>query len=122
MAKYRILIVDDELEVRKTLSAFLSKKFDCTITTASDGAKAIEKVSSGKFDLMLVDIKMPGLSGIDVMKEVSRRAPGTKMLVISAYDSDDVADSALKAGASDYVPKSYTLAQIGIKVKSLLSS
>ncbi len=121
MAKPKLLIIDDEAEVRKCLKAYLSKKVACTIQTASDGKKALEKMKKTRFDVALVDIKMAGLSGIDVIREAAKVSAQTKMLVISAYDSQDIADVALKTGALDYIPKSYSLEQVGVKVKRALA-
>ena len=87
---------------------------------AEDGSKVVEKIKSGKFDLLLLDLKMPGLSGMDVIKEVVRLSPGTKIVVITAYDSREVCDRAIEAGASDYILKSYLKEEIGMKIKGIL--
>ena len=116
----KILIIDDEPQVLKCLSAFLKSKLHCESETVADSKKALERIRDGVFDLVLVDIKMPGLSGIDLIKEASKLSPETKILVISAYDSREIAELAINLGAGDYIPKSYTLEQIGIKIKSAL--
>ncbi|MCX5695015.1 MAG: response regulator [Candidatus Omnitrophica bacterium] len=87
MLKPLILVVDDEADVRERLCNILSRKIDCRVQKAADGQEALEKLKKEKFDLVLVDIKMPGLSGIDVMKEAAKFTPQTKFLAVSAYDS-----------------------------------
>lgn len=117
----KILIVDDEQDVRDRLSNFISKKIHCEIEEASDGKEALEKLKEEKFDLMVLDIKMPGLSGIDVIKEATKFTPQTKILAISAYDSQEVASQALKEGAVDYIPKPQTIEGIDLKARDILS-
>ena len=121
MQKPNILIVDDEIDVRERLQSFITRRIDCGIVTASDGAEAIEKIKNNSFDLMLLDMKMPGLDGIDVIKNTAVSSPHTKILVISAYDSKEIADQAIKAGARDYITKPYTADEIVIKVQDILS-
>ena len=120
MSLPNILIADDEPEVRDILKNLLLKMFSCTFDLAEDGSKVVEKIKSGKFDLLLLDLKMPGLSGMDVIKEVVRLSPGTKIVVITAYDSREVCDRAIEAGASDYILKSYLKEEIGMKIKGIL--
>jgi len=121
MQKPKILIVDDEQQVCDFLSSFVSRKLECEVTTANDGKAALEKLKSASFDLVLLDIKMPGLSGIDLIKEAIKFSPKSKILAISAYDSQDVALEAIKAGAFDYILKSYSTEEIGIKIKDALA-
>jgi len=120
MPEVKILVVDDEEDVRESLGNFLSRRIDCTLEKAASGEEALKKLKGDKFDLVLLDIKMPGLSGIDVMKETAKFSPQTKFLAISGYDSDEVADEALKAGATDFITKPQTPATILLKVKSIL--
>ena len=121
MPEIKILVVDDEEDVRESLGNFLARRIDCVLEKAASGEEALNKLKNGNFDLVLLDIKMPGLSGIDVMKEAAKLCPQTKFLAISGYDSDEVADEALKAGAADFVTKPQTLAAILLKVKDILS-
>jgi YesN/AraC family two-component response regulator len=120
MSKARMLIVDDEKEVRDFLAAFLLRKLNCLIEIASSGEEALEKLKKEKFDLVLIDIKMPGLSGIDIIERAVKFTPETKFLTISGYDSDEIAHAALKAGAVDFIPKPQTVEAIKAKVKDIL--
>lgn len=120
MEKARILIVDDQEEVRKLLFAFLNRWIECEIKMADSGKSVLEELKKDKFDLILMDIKMPGLSGIDLIKEIMSLSPASKIIVISAYDSQEVADEAVKAGAVDYILKSYSAREMEIKIQRVL--
>lgn len=117
----RILIVDDEPDVVNSLAKSIFRKFNCQIEKAFNGQEALEKLKGMTFDLVITDIKMPGLSGIDIMKETGKFSPQTKFLAISAYDSKEVASAALEAGAMDFIPKPHTAEAIELKVKHILT-
>ena len=121
MPEAKILVVDDEEDVRERLGNFLARRIDCLLEKAASGEEAIKKLKKDNFDLVLLDIRMPGLSGIDVMKEAVKICPQTKFLAISGYDSDEIADETLKAGAVDFITKPQTPAAILLKVKDILS-
>lgn len=122
MDKPRILIVDDEPDVRERLISFISRKVDCLTEEAQDGWEALEKLKNGHFDLVILDIKMPGLSGIDVLREAAKFSAKTRFLAISGYDSHDVASEALKAGAMDFISKPQTPESIALKVREILEA
>ncbi len=121
MPEVKILVVDDEDDVRERIGNFLARRIDCVLEKAASGEEALKKLKNDNFDLVLLDIKMPGLSGIDVMKETAKFSPQTKFLAISGYDSDEVADAALKAGAVDFITKPQTPAAILLKVNDILT-
>jgi YesN/AraC family two-component response regulator len=121
MPEVKILVVDDEEDVRERIGNFLARRIDCVLEKAASGEEALKKLKNDNFDLVLLDIKMPGLSGIDVMKETAKFSPQTKFLAISGYDSDEVADAAFKAGAVDFITKPQTPAAILLKVKDILT-
>ncbi|MBM3246910.1 MAG: response regulator, partial [Candidatus Omnitrophica bacterium] len=102
LIKPKILVVDDEDDVVERLASIILRRFNCLVEKANDGAEALDKLKKDAFDVVLLDIKMPGLSGIDVIKEAVKFTPHTKILAISAYDSHEVADEALGAGALDF--------------------
>lgn len=122
MEKAKILIVDDERDIMESTRRFISKKIDCVIEEAADSATALEKINQNDFDLVLLDIKMPGLSGIDVLRKVVGLKPQTKFLVISGYDSDEIASQVLKFGAVDFLSKPQTRQAIELKVEEILIS
>lgn len=116
----RILVVDDEAEVCERMSELISRHFTCKVDTALNGRDALDKLKKVKTDLVVLDIRMPGLSGIDVIKEAAKFTPETKILAVSAYDSQDVANEALKYGAVDFIHKPQTAAGIERKVRDIL--
>jgi CheY-like chemotaxis protein len=118
--KPKILVVDDEEEVRLHLGNLIARHFNCEVDRAANGQEALDKLRTNKFDVVVLDIKMPGLSGIDVIREAVKFTPETKFLAVSAYDSTDVANEALKAGAVDFVHKPQTIVGIERKVKDIL--
>lgn len=121
LVKPKILIVDDEEDVLESLGSIISKRFNCIIEKASSGAEALDKLRKDSFDLAVMDIKMPGLSGIDVIKEAVKFTPQTKILAISAYDSQEVAGGALSAGAVDFIHKPQSADAIELKIKHILT-
>lgn len=118
--KPKILVVDDEEEMRTHLGNLIARHFSCEVDRAASGQEALDKLKTNKFDLVVLDIKMPGLSGIDVIREAVEFTPDTKFLAVSAYDSTDVADEALRVGAVDFVHKPQTIEGIERKVKDIL--
>ena len=120
MAKLKILIVDDENEIRDYLKNFIQKKIECVVEDAADAISALEKLKNSNFDLALVDVKMPGLSGIDLIKKAIKFTPNTKFLVMSGYDSYEVAHTALEVGAVDFISKPQTPQAILAKIKDVL--
>ncbi|MBI5144788.1 MAG: response regulator [Candidatus Omnitrophica bacterium] len=121
MDKPKILIVDDEVDVRDRIKNFLRRKIECDIQEASSGRQALEMIDKETFDLILLDIKMQGLSGIDVLKKTKAAHPEMDILMITAYDSQQVAREALKHGATGYIIKPSTLEVIHTKVQHLLT-
>ncbi|MCU0666869.1 MAG: response regulator [Candidatus Omnitrophica bacterium] len=117
----RILIVDDEQEARDNLGNFLSRHIECEIRKSSNGRDALEILDKENFDLMVLDIKMAGISGIDVLKAARANYPSVKVLIISAWDSQSVAAEALEVGAIDYITKPASMDVVFQAVKKILS-
>ena len=105
MRKPFILIVDDEEKARSNLKNFISPRYECDIAEANDGESAIEKVKEIRPDVILLDIRMPGISGMDALEEIKRVSPDSRIIVISAWGSPDVATKAIELGAFDYLNK-----------------
>jgi DNA-binding NtrC family response regulator len=100
----RILIVDDEPSVRNSLRDwFLADGF--TVETAEDGHEALKSMNSGPFDIVVVDLKMPGMDGITLEKRVREIDPNAAIIILTAFASVETAVEALKLGAFDYVTK-----------------
>ncbi|MGC7100846.1 response regulator [Amycolatopsis lurida] len=103
----RILLADDHALVRRGLRLILDAEPDLTVVAeAADGAEAIDAAVAGEVDLAILDIAMPRMTGIQAAREISRRAPEIRILMLSMYDNERYFFEALKAGASGYVLKS----------------
>ncbi len=116
MPKPKILIVDDEYLIRWSLSENLKKEgYRCT--TAETGEEALEKFRSESPDLVLLDIKLPGIDGIEVLQQIKEWDRGVPVMMITATTQVDVAVRAMKLGAFDYVSKPFDLTEIQTKVR-----
>jgi DNA-binding NarL/FixJ family response regulator len=106
-AATRILVADDHAIVRHGLRLLLDRESDLTVVAeAADGAQAVALALAGSVDLVILDIAMPRMTGLQAARELSRRRPQLPMLILSMYDNDQFLFEALKAGASGYVLKS----------------
>jgi DNA-binding NtrC family response regulator len=104
MTDRRILIVDDELSVRSSLEEWF-KEDGFLAESAEDGQAALRAMERGPFDIVLLDLKMPGMDGIAVQKRIREIDPGATIIILTAYASVETAVQALKSGAFDYVTK-----------------
>lgn len=103
----RILLADDHALVRRGLRLILDAEPDLTVVAeAADGAEAIDALAAGGVDLAILDIAMPRMTGLQAAREISRRFPTVRTLILSMYDNEQYLFEALKAGASGYVLKS----------------
>ena len=102
----RIVICDDQDIVRDGLELLLKLEKDIEVVgIASDGAEAVETAVHTKPDLILMDLKMPVMNGVDATREIRAKCPGTRILVLTTYGTDDWVLDALRAGASGYLLK-----------------
>jgi two-component system response regulator NreC len=106
MTKIQVLIADDHTVLRSGLKMLLNEQPDISVTgEANDGNEAITKAIELKPDVLLLDITMPGLGGIDVIKTMKLKMPQVFILVLTMHEDDSYLTEALKAGASGYIPK-----------------
>ena len=106
MPKIRIMIVDDHPIVREGLVSVLKRDEEFEIVgEAPDGRTAVKRAVSLKPDLILMDLRMPEMGGVEAMKEIRAAAPDIKFLVLTTYDTDEHIVGALEAGASGYLLK-----------------
>lgn len=120
MNKPIVLVVDDEADARNTIIEFLEMRYDCKYQEAQDGEEAVIFVKSNPCDIMILDIKMPKKGGIAVIKEAKEINSSVDIIVVSAYESDDVSEEAMKLGATDYVVKPLDLKVISLKFSNIL--
>ncbi|MDH4210956.1 MAG: response regulator [candidate division WOR-3 bacterium] len=113
MEQPRVLIIDDEKAICEACSTVLTQEhYD--VQTSHDGETGLEKVDAFKPDIVFVDLKMPGMSGIDVIRAIKEKNPDIVPIVITGYASIDSAVESMKAGAYDFLPKPFTPAQLRI--------
>jgi len=110
MIKKRILVCDDEEGIRESLNLILEKDYD--ISFATNGKEAIEHIKKSPTDLVILDIKMPKMDGIETLKQIKQAKPDTKVIIATGYRSVETATEAVKHGASDYIVKPFESEQV----------
>ena len=108
--KFRILIVDDEHEITAILSDLFSDQHDCT--TAGSAEEALQRLLDSEYQLVISDITMPGMSGLDMIPQVKSISPNTVVVMISGMQTVESAIGALRLGAFDYLMKPFDLRQV----------
>ena len=106
-----ILIVDDDPELRSNLKEILQDE-GYTTEEAASGREAIGKASSEQFSIILLDLMMPGMDGIETLAELRRISPKTKVVMITAFATVENAVNAIKKGASDYITKPFRIEEL----------
>jgi len=114
-----ILVVDDELSMREFLELMLTKE-GYNVSCAETGEKAISMVNKKYFDLLLCDIRLGDISGIDVLRAAKKQNPNTVVIMISAYASAETAVEAMNEGAYDYVPKPFDNEELKLTLEKAL--
>jgi DNA-binding NtrC family response regulator len=118
MQSAKILIVDDELIIRESLTGWLERDGHEVTKTAS-GEEALDVLKETRFDILLVDIKMEGISGLDLLKQVKESLPEVAVVMITAYGSISTAIEAMKNGAYDYLLKPFEPAELGVLIEKI---
>ena len=109
MKKLKIILVDDHHLVRDGIKSLLSHTADIEIVgEASDGTELFEKLPSLKPDIVIMDISLPGKSGIEITRQICQEYPEIRVLMLSMYNSEDFIFNSIKAGAKGYLPKNTT--------------
>jgi DNA-binding NtrC family response regulator len=119
MSSAKILIVDDELIMRKSLADWLERDGH-KVETAVSGEEALKKFRETRFDIMLVDIKMEGIGGLEVLKQVKENDPDVEVVMITAYGSISTAIEAMKNGAYDYLLKPFDPNELGVLIEKII--
>jgi len=115
----KILIIEDDLMISYTLE-FRLKKDGYEVTTARDGREAIEKLQSGKFNLVTTDLMLPFVTGLEVLSYVKLAMPELPIIVLSGDNAEGTVSEALKLGADDYLEKPFNPTELSQRVKRLL--
>lgn len=104
----KILIIDDEDIILKSCEKILKRREDLEIDTAQNGLEGLEKAKSKKYDIVITDLKMPQLGGMEVLKTLRKEQPDVTVIIFTGFATVDTAREALKLGAFDYIPKPFT--------------
>ena len=107
MSKGKILVVDDEDIVRTSCSRTLSPE-GYEVRLAKNGVEGLKMASEERFDLVLTDLKMPDMDGIEVLRIIREKWPETAVIIVTGYQTVDTAVKAIKLGAYDYIEKPFT--------------
>jgi DNA-binding NtrC family response regulator len=120
MPKGAILVIDDEAEIREGLELLLTSE-DYAVTLAETGEAGLARLGERPFDLVLLDVSLPDRNGIELLREIRQRETALPVILITAYGSIDMARSAFKSGAQDYITKPWSndelLAQVALAIE-----
>jgi len=120
--KHKIIIAEDHTILREGLRALLSSNPELEIVgDAKDGQEAIRSVEKLKPNLVLMDLSMPRMNGLDAIREIKKRSPETKILVLTVHKTEEYIQATLQSGADGYVLKDSTHEELGMAIKSVLS-
>lgn len=117
--KINILIVDDELSMREFLSILLERE-GYAVKSAGSAEEALALLGSSLFDLVISDVQMPGLGGIELLGRIKAMTPETAVLMITAFSEAEQAVEAMKLGAYDYIAKPFKIEEIKLLVANAL--
>lgn len=115
----KILIVDDESNIRLGLNKCLAKE-GYYIEEASNGEEALQLIYNKKYDLILMDVQMPELNGLDVLKRIRKFGNSTRVIMMTAFGTVEMAVDSMKIGAVDFLSKPFTLSKVRDVVKEVL--
>ncbi|MDF1536021.1 MAG: sigma-54 dependent transcriptional regulator [bacterium] len=118
--KGKILIVDDERSMREMLEIFLRREGYAVAGSANAAGALAAMAGEDSFDLVVSDINMPGLSGLDLLREVRKSDSGIPVIMITAYGSPDSAVEAMKLGAADYITKPFRIEEIKSRISAVI--
>jgi len=114
---FRILVVDDNAEIREIVKEYLTED-DCIIEGSDNGKNALEKYLKNPFDIIITDLMMPKMSGIDLIKQIKQINDITEFIIITGYASLDTAMEAIKLGAFDYIVKPFRIEELKVATKN----
>jgi DNA-binding NtrC family response regulator len=112
----QVMIVDDEENIREVLSNYL-ESMNYSVATAEDGQDALEKFKKGDFDLIISDLLMPNIDGLELLKRIRNIDKDVIFLMITGYPSIETAVDAIKKGAYDYITKPFHMEDVKIRIE-----
>ncbi|MBN2755197.1 MAG: sigma-54-dependent Fis family transcriptional regulator [Candidatus Goldbacteria bacterium] len=114
----RVLLVEDEKNIRESVETALSDRYE--VSAFESAEKALTAMADNGFDILITDIKLPGMTGIELLSKFKTLSPDSPVIVMTAFSSINSAIEAMKAGADEYVPKPFSLEELEIKTENLL--
>ncbi len=120
MDEVKILIVDDEMVMRESLAAWLQRDGH-NVQTAESGEEALARIEKTCFDILIMDIKMEGMSGLEVLRHIQDNDPDVSVVMITAYGSISTAIEAMKNGAFDYLLKPFDPEELGVLIEKIIA-
>lgn len=121
MSQAKILVVDDDKNIRNTVSMAL-KSLDYFVHTAFDGKDAMLQLTGDKYDMIITDLKMPGMNGMELLEQAIAKYPEIRIVLISAHGTVDNAVEAMKLGAVDFLQKPFTPKELRNLVHNVLET
>jgi DNA-binding NtrC family response regulator len=118
--KRTILVVDDEQDMRDLLQRSLEPDLNCRVVTAGTGEEALKKLSDSSFDLVLADIKMPGMDGLELLGLIKSQHPQQTVVMMTAYGGIDTAVTAMRQGAYDFIVKPFEYDALLVRLEKAL--
>ncbi|RMH85631.1 MAG: sigma-54-dependent Fis family transcriptional regulator [Calditrichaeota bacterium] len=112
----RVMVVDDEENIREVLSSYLDS-LGYEVVTANDGQDALEKFEPGTYDLVISDLLMPNIDGLELLKRVREKDRDVIFLMITGYPSIETAVEAIKKGAYDYITKPFHMEDVKLRIE-----
>src|SRR6201987_408188 len=117
--KGMVLIIDDEEEIRESIEMLLNSE-GLSTDTAADGEQGLKKIEENLYDAVLLDLMLPGKSGMDVQKEIKKIDPGLPVIIITAIGALETAVSAIKEGSFDYITKPWNNEKLVVIVSNAI--
>jgi len=119
-SKYTILVVDDEELIRNLVVTFLSR-LGHSCFTATDGVDALNKMKENRIHVVITDVKMPNMDGIMLTSEVSKQYPECPVMVMTAFDEEYSAGTAISVGAREFIKKPFSLDEFAIRLHKMIN-
>ena len=115
-----VLVTEDDKKMRDGLVEILTEE-GYQVDSAENGLQGLEKIREKDYDVVLTDLIMPVMGGMDVLKEIKRSRPKTNVVIITAYGTIDNAVEAIKSGASDYITKPFKIDEVQTKIRKIIA-
>jgi DNA-binding NtrC family response regulator len=103
----KILVIDDEMDMLMMLRMLIEENTAYSVETTNNPSEGLKRLSDAPFDLVITDLKMPAMDGLELFQELKKTAPKLPVIIITAYGSQEVADEAIREGITDFITKPF---------------